>query len=179
MLYARKGDTDTSGLTGTKERYEKDSDCYEALGTLDELNCMLSLCRSFARKQHADEIHMTKEIKNIQENLFIIQAELAGADKSLQEGHVKNMERIIDSIEQIIPPQHSFVIPGETQLSAWLDYARTVSRCVERTVLRSHKTRPVSAMTRTYFNRLSSLLYALARYAVTHENVHEDAPSYT
>jgi len=178
MLYTRKGDSGTSGLVGTKERFEKDSDCYEALGTLDELNCLLGLCRSYAKKQRAEEIDTAKEIKNIQENLFIIQAEIAGSDKSLQDDHIKNIERVIDSIEQLIPPRHSFIIPGEIKLSAWLDYARAVSRRAERSVLRSHKTRPVSAMTRAYLNRLSSLLYALARLTVAYENVHEDAPSY-
>lgn len=178
MLYTRKGDTGTSGLVGTKERFEKDSDCYEALGTLDELNCLLGLCRSYTRKQHVEEIDTAKEIKNIQENLFIVQAELAGSDKSLQENHVQGAEHTIDSIEQLIPPRHTFVIPGETALSAWLDYARAVSRRAERSVLRSHKTRPVSAMTRAYLNRLSSLLYALARLAVAYENIQEDAPSY-
>ena len=178
MLYTRKGDTGTSGLVGTKERFEKDSDCYEALGTLDELNCLLGLCRVYAKEQGSEELDTPKEIKNIQEHLFIIQAELAGSSKSLQDDHVQNAERVIDSIEQFIPPQESFVIPGETKLSAWLDYARAVSRRAERTVLRSHKTRPVSAITRVYLNRLSSLLYVFARYAVVSENKKEDAPSY-
>jgi cob(I)alamin adenosyltransferase len=178
MLYTRKGDTGTSGLIGTKERFEKDSDCYEALGTLDELNCLLGLCRSYAQEQHTEKIDTVKEIKNIQENLFIIQAELAGSDKSLRDDHIKNMEHVIDSIEQLIPPQHTFVIPGETRLSAWIDYARTVSRRAERIVLRSHKTRPVSTETCKYLNRLSSLLYALARFATAHKHVHEAAPSY-
>lgn len=178
MLYTRKGDGGTSGLVGTKERFEKDSDCYDALGTLDELNCLLGLCRSYAKEFHSDEIHIANEIRNIQEKLFIIQAELAGAEKSIQEEHIINMEFIIDSIEQCIPPLNSFVIPGETNLSAWLDYARAVSRRTERIVLRSHKDRPVSVTTRTYLNRLSSILYAFARYAVAHENIQEDAPSY-
>lgn len=178
MPYTRKGDNGMSGLFGTNERFKKDSDCYESLGTLDELNCLLGLCRNYAKQQHMKEIDMPKEIKNIQEHLFIIQAELAGSDKSLQENSVLNAEHLIDSIEKLMIPQRTFIIPGETKLSAWFDYARTVSRRAERNVIRLHRIRPTSIIVRAYLNRLSSLLYAFARFACAYEKVHEDAPSY-
>jgi cob(I)alamin adenosyltransferase len=82
MLYTRKGDNGTSELLGTKERFPKNSPIFEALGTLDELNSLLGICRAQSYSSGI-ELDVALEIKNVQESLFIIQAELANADKSL------------------------------------------------------------------------------------------------
>ena len=114
----------------------------------------------------------------VQHNLFIVQAEIAGADKSLIKVRVDELECAINDIEALIANPHSFVLPGATELSAMLDYARAVSRRAERTVVAAHGVRPVSPTTAAYLNRLSSLLYALARYAATEAGVKECAPLY-
>lgn len=177
MLYTRKGDSGTSGLFGTKERFPKDSPVYNALGTLDELNSLLGVCR--AKAACAPEGHdIANEIMQAQQNLFIVQAELAGAEKSIPKVRVDELECAVNDIEALIQHPHSFILPGATELSALLDYARAVSRRAERTVVGARDSRPVSPTTAAYLNRLSSLLYALARYAATEAGVKEFAPLY-
>ena len=177
MLYTRKGDSGTSGLYCTTERFSKCDAVYEALGALDELNSLLGICRaSVPRKKHA--ISIAREIKTVQECLFIIQAELAGALKSLLPVHVKRLERVIGRIEELMRAPHAFVIPGATKMSALLDYARAMSRRAERSGLSVHTTRNLSPHTLAYLNRLSSLLYALARYVAGAEGKSELSPSY-
>lgn len=178
MLYTRKGDTGTSGLYCTAERFPKNSSVYDALGTLDELNSLLGVCRAFVTWKKQGDIRIAHEVKGIQECLFIIQAELAGALKSILPGHVKNMERVIARIEAIIEVPHGFIVPGSTRVSALLDYARSVSRRAERAVLDAHSFRTMSPDTLVYLNRLSSLLYALARYAAHLEGKKEASPAY-
>ncbi len=179
MLYTRKGDDGTSGLLGTKKRFPKNSPVYDALGTLDELNSLLGVCRACSSSSHKKGgIDIAHEIKNTQERLFIIQAELAGSSKSILYVHVEELERTIEKIEKLIENPHAFVIPGTTGLSALFDYARSVSRRAERRVLEVRARREVSSFTRAYLNRLSSLLYALARYTATLAGVKESSPSY-
>ena len=177
MLYTRKGDDGTSGLLGTKKRFPKNSPVYDALGTLDELNSLLGVCRAYAMRKKR-KIDIAGEIRNVQEQLFIIQAELAGAPKSILPKHIKELESTIKKFEKLIENPHAFVISGTTELSALLDYARAVSRRAERQVLGAQKTQKVSSPTRTYLNRLSSLLYALARYTATIKGAKESSPSY-
>ncbi|MDP3763234.1 MAG: cob(I)yrinic acid a,c-diamide adenosyltransferase [bacterium] len=177
MLYTRKGDDGTSGLLGTKERFPKNSPVYDALGTLDELNSLLGVCRACSVREKGG-VDVSDEIQNVQERLFIIQAELAGAPKSILLEHIKELESTIEKFEKLIANPHAFVISGTTELSAMLDYARAVSRRAERKVLGAQTTRKVSAPTRTYLNRLSSLLYALARYAASTKGTKESSPSY-
>lgn len=177
MLYTRKGDNGASGLFGTKKRLPKNSLVYDALGTLDELNSLLGICRLFTASI-SGEISFQKGIRDAQEALFIIQAELAGSDKHIDKVRVKDLEDVIDHIETIIGNPHSFVIPGATAVSAFLDYARTVTRRAERSVIAVTATQKVSDESVAYLNRLSSLLYAFARYAAAKEGAKEVSPSY-
>lgn len=179
MLYTRKGDAGTSGLFGTKERFPKNSPIYDALGTLDELNSLLGLCYA-----HAALIESTKPfsvsvlVRTVQQHLFIIQAELAGTEKRITQQQVEQMEEMIARLESLITNPHSFVIPGATELSALFDYARAVSRRAERSVVAAGAMRQVSPPTSAYLNRLSSLLYALARYAAAQAGAKEASPAY-
>ncbi len=177
MLYTRKGDTGTSGLFGSKERFPKDSPVYEALGTLDELNSLLGVCRAKAGVLSTFS-DVASELVRVQQNLFIVQAEIAGAEKSIPKVRVDELECAVNDIEALIHNPHSFVLPGATELSALLDYARAVSRRAERAVIAARGIRPVSAFTAAYLNRLSSLLYALARYTAMEAGVKEPAPAY-
>jgi cob(I)alamin adenosyltransferase len=176
MLYTRKGDGGTSGLFGTKERIPKNNPIYDVLGTLDELNSLLGLCRAKSTQYHYFDIHTA--LLHVQQCLFVVQAEFAGAPKELGQEAVKELENTIDTIETILQGPHSFVVPGSTELSALLDCARAVSRRVERTAIEASSWRNVSLATYAYLNRLSSLLYALARYAALHEGGQESLPTY-
>lgn len=175
MLYTRKGDKGMSGLFGTKKRFPKDSAVYEALGSVDELNSLLGLCYAHARSQR--QLAIQKELRATQEVLFIVQAELAGSQKRVLQSHVATLEQRIDEIEGLFQNPHSFVIAGATELSALLDYTRAVARRSERAVVRTGE-KFSSRETRTYLNRLSSLLYALARYAAHGAQAPETVPSY-
>ena len=175
MLYTRRGDTGTSGLYGTNDRLPKHAAIYDALGTLDELNALLGLV--YAEANHAASPIATS-IRAVQETLFIIQAELAGAKQHLSTSAVTDLETQIAVLETEIEPLRSFIIPGATILTAWCDYARTVTRRAERMVSRLQTDQPVSAPILAYLNRLSSLLYALARYCAAHAQTAESTPSY-
>jgi len=176
MLYTRDGDKGTSGLFGTK-RLSKDNPVFEALGTVDELNSLLGICR--ARSNKMNDALITNEILKVQECLFIIQAELAGVPKSLGQCHIDSLEQTIEGFESEIANLHSFVIPGATELSALFDYTRAVSRRAERSVIAVRSGTLVSPETLAYLNRLSSFLYALARYSVVKEGKKEISPSYS
>lgn len=182
MLYTRKGDTGTSGLFGTKDRYPKHSAIYESLGTVDELNSLLGVCRAKANKEciekRTDEPDIASELLNIQEHLFIIQAELAGTDKTITQKQVAELEQATERFEQRITNPHAFVIPGTTEYSALCDYARAVARRAERAVMGAQSIRPVSPSTLAYLNRLSSFLYALARSVATKDATLELSPTY-
>jgi cob(I)alamin adenosyltransferase len=178
MLYTRKGDTGESGLFGTKERFAKDSSIYEALGTLDELNSLCGLCRAKFEALPHDSIHIANLLHAVQGHLFIVQAEFAGADKAIAQKHIDWLEQTIDVIEKTAGNPRAFVIPGANEMSALLDLARAVSRRAERTLVHARATREVSTPTYAYMNRLSSLLYALARYAAYSEEISEDHPTY-
>jgi len=169
MLYTRKGDRGTSGLFGTKERFPKESPVYDALGTLDELNALLGICFAHSKK---------KEVGTVQQHLFIIQAELAGAQKSITQEQVTELERMTDALEALVPHQGSFVVSGSTKMSALFDYARAVSRRTEREVIKAQSIRACSPTTYAYLNRLSSLLFALARHESAKAGIVEQAPKY-
>lgn len=175
MLYTRKGDTGTSGLFGTKERLPKDAPIYEALGTLDELNSLVGLCRAFARLEMPSA---AQTLYMVQERIFVVQAELAGAPKHLEIDAVPSLESEIETFEGLMRNSHSFVIPGETPLSALFDLARTVTRRAERRVTAIANVFPVRNTTKAYLNRLSSLMYALARASAHSAGAREKSPTY-
>lgn len=179
QLYTRKGDGGTSGLFGTTERFPKDSPIYEALGAVDELNSLLGVCYAVAERRHpADTDSIRSAVRAAQEKLFIIQAELAGAEKKILPQDVRELEDTIARLESAGINPHSFIIPGATELSAFFDYARATSRRTERAVIAARSVRPLSADAYAYLNRVSSLLYALARFSAKMEERKELTPSY-
>lgn len=182
MLYTRAGDTGTTRTFSCDQRISKSSAIAEALGSLDEINSLIGLCKvaSGKIKMTAAERLVEHLLHEVQENLFIIQAELAGADKSISKEKVGEVERIVDAIEKDLPPITTFFISGGTELAALFDVARTIARRAERrvvAVVEEGKVK-VSPLTLSYLNRLSSLLYAFARYANHFAGVSEDSPSY-
>ncbi len=178
MLYTRKGDGGTTKLFACDQRISKSSATAEALGSLDEINSLLGFVKSKSAQAE-------KEILNtVQQNLFIIQAELAGAPKTIAESKVKEVEKIVDDIEKELPPIKSFFVPGGDELSAMFDYARTVARRAERRVVAVAEesgplgNRRIGEFSLAYLNRLSSLLYALARLMNHKSGITEEVPSY-
>lgn len=175
FFYTCKGDKGKSCVGG--KRISKDSPASESLGALDELNSLLGLIRSQRVSSDFKNI-----LKNIQENLFIIQANVAKLvfgknlkTPSFSKNEVLKMERLIDSFEKEIKLERGFVVSGENDISAWLDYARAVARRVERHTVKIKKVKPEIL---AYLNRLSSLLFVLARVVSKRAKVKERHPSY-
>src|SRR3989338_2297202 len=173
MLYTRKGDKGTTKTFGCDQRISKSSAVAEALGTLDEANSFIGLCKAKARKGKfvLGKTKIDEILHGVQKNLFIAQAEVAGASMYIEEAKVKEVEEIVDAIEKELPPIKTFFIPGSSELSAMFDVARTVARRAERRVVgvvdsyakeknkKVDEKEPVSEFTLAYLNRLSSLLY--------------------
>ena len=143
---------------------------------MDELNAFLGFVKIHAK----DSPRVATIIRDIQESLFIIQAETAGADKRLKDGTVEEAGKIVNDIEKEIPPIKGFSIAGGTELSALLDVARTLARRAERRLIavKEMNLRDLSPETLAYMNRLSSLLFALARLANHQAGVAEENPRY-
>lgn len=183
MLYTGKGDTGTTRVLDSKERMTKSSALAEALGSMDEVNSFLGLCKvKSTEKDFVVDGELFKDLVHaIQKNLFIIQAELAGAGKTIDEEKLRHMEKVIGIIERELPPITSFFISGGTELAALFDVARTLARRAERRVVAVHesKVRELGAFSLAYLNRLSSILYALARLSNHKSGIKEDAPDYT
>ncbi len=193
MWYTRKGDTGSTKTLRQKPgvRISKSSCTTEALGSLDELNSFLGFLkvRALQLPMEVGGTPLAALIHGVQENLFIIQAELAGADKRITPEKVLALEKIIDAAEKKLPPVQSFCVSGGApkgrwsaarELAALLDVARTIARRAERGAVAAleKKEATLSADTSAYLNRLSSLLYALVRFLHHNARVPEAAPSY-
>lgn len=190
MLYTRKGDTGTTKVYDSAEgtRMSKSSPLAEALGSLDEVNSYLGQCKvlSFSINYRLGEGKLKKPehfgviVHDLQEKLFIVQAELAGAKKKITAAQVKKVEKWIDTAEKELPPIKSFFIAGGTELACKFDYARTLARRAERRVVlvKEMESKRISKHSLAFLNRLSSILYALARLSNHKYGVSEVAPQY-
>lgn len=199
MLYTRKGDKGDTSFFGCNQRFLKNSALVEALGSIDEINSLLGICKAKSGKIKikisGKNIFLTEIIEQIQQDLFIIQANLAGADKKITAEKVKYLENIIDEIEKQLPLIKNFFVSGGSELSALFDYSRAVSRRAERKAVAlaesgKNKTLPrseltigssttgVTAETLAFLNRLSSVLYAIARILNFKAGKKEKTPLY-
>jgi cob(I)alamin adenosyltransferase len=175
MLYTKNGDNGKTNMFGCcDQKISKSSAITEALGSLDEINSYLGVIKSKTKDKKDYGI-----IHDIQNNLFIIQAQVAGADKKIKEGEVKNLEKIIDKIEKELPQIKTFLISGANEDSANFDFARTLARRAERRVVavNDEELVKIDSQTLAFMNRLSSLLYAFARHTAM-KNGTEESPKY-
>jgi cob(I)alamin adenosyltransferase len=170
-IYTRTGDTGSTGLVGGA-RIDKDETKVEAYGDIDELNSYLGVCKESATGPAAALI--SDILITIQNELFDIGAELATPVESHWEGmlkagpeHVRQLESWIDKLNEPLPTLRSFILPGGSLLSAHIHVARTICRRAERHICKLHKLEPVSPHILQYINRLSDLLFVMAR-AVVH-----------
>ena len=196
MLYTRKGDKGTTKVFNCDQRFSKNEIVAEALGTMDELNSFLGLCKTHAKREglSVGNSAVYEIVDTAQQNLFIIQAQIAGANKSMTNKKVSEMETVIDEIEKKLSPINSFFVSGGTELATFFDIARTIARRAERRLVAFYLERDgaVSAYGKNsddkaddvlnpvlvYANRLSSLLYVLARFANNNAGVSEETPAY-
>jgi cob(I)alamin adenosyltransferase len=168
-LYTRSGDDGTTGLF-SGARVSKNHPRIEAYGTVDELNACLGLCIAACGSSQSELVIRTI-LSKIQSRLFDIGADLAtpeGAKNEsrivrISEDHVSESERWIDEIDSKNPPLQTFIMPGGSELAARLHLARTVCRRSERLIVGLAHTEPVGEALLRFMNRVSDLLFAMAR----------------
>ena len=176
-LFTGKGDKGTTtAFDCNQQRISKASELPEALGALDELNAFLG----FAKMRAGESERIRNAVRDMQENLFIVQAQVGGAEKKLTDGIVATTSRTVNEIETEIPRLQGFCIAGGTELSALLDVCRTLARRAERRIIavKEKGVRELPEETMAYLNRLSSLLFAYARLANHLAGVEEENPRY-
>jgi cob(I)alamin adenosyltransferase len=165
-LYTKTGDDGTTGLFGGG-RISKASVRVGAYGSVDETNAAVGMARATILGGAMDEV-----LARVQEDLFTVGAELAcvpGREAKLAmtllgAPDIERVERAIDSADAACPPLRSFVLPGGSPQAAALHVARTVCRRAERSLLALDDAPPRRELV-IYLNRLSDLLFALARQA--------------
>ncbi len=169
-IYTRTGDDGTTGLL-YGGRVPKDDLVTEAYGTTDEAVAVLGLARSLT----ADET-MAADLLTLQRELFVVGADLAANPKErrkltdgvslVTEDMVERLEKRIDDLVAKRPFPDVFIVPGADPASAAIDVARSTVRRAERAVVAlEHAQREVNPIVRRYLNRLSDLLFVLARWA--------------
>ena len=165
-LYTRRGDAGETDLLGGP-RVSKDHLRVEAYGAVDELNAAVGAAR--AASVHEDLRDIAREI---QERLFEVGGTLAAPDPQrraksgvpeLDAQQVDSVERHIDRLEQEVEPLRRFVLPGGTAAAAAFHVARTACRRAERRCVALHGREPLDAVLLGYLNRLSDLLFVMAR----------------
>jgi cob(I)alamin adenosyltransferase len=166
-IYTRTGDTGETSLFGG-QRVSKDSLRVEAYGSVDELNAILGMAR--ARIANA-EIHSLLE--QLQSELFDLGADLATplegkrpakrAVPRITPDQVARLEELIDQYETELEPLQRFILPGGAEGAAMLHFARTVCRRAERRSVSLSKQEQLNPEILKYLNRLSDLLFVLAR----------------
>jgi cob(I)alamin adenosyltransferase len=176
MYYTGKGDKGTTKLFNSKDRIDKGEQIFEVLGSLDELNSWLGLTSIEAK----DDLEVLEIIRKTQNDLFTCQAHFARSDVKIPNDFVSKLEEKIAEISDRIKPRTSFVLSGGSKLSANLDVGRTLARRAERQALKlnSEDKKELDEIIFIYLNRLSSLLYVLARLANDIYEAKESAPEY-
>jgi cob(I)alamin adenosyltransferase len=175
-IYTKTGDDGTTGLFGGA-RVKKASLRVDAYGTVDELNACIGVARSTKPDAFIDGV-----LAQVQVDLFTLGAELAtvpGKEGNLSmtlvgDADSERLERAIDEAEKGLPALKNFVLPGGSPQAASLHLARTVCRRAERAVLGIDDAQPRMELV-VYLNRLSDLLFVLARKANATLGV-EDVP---
>ncbi len=187
-LYTGRGDNGTTTLFHCDQgRISKSANIIEALGSLDELNAYIGIVKVYGDIEQIKitinprkKIMISKILEDIQQILFIIQAEIAGSDMTVKKKSLNDIESIISIISDILPPITSFTVAGGSVLSAELDFSRTLSRRCERRIVAviDEGYLKVGPVTIAYLNRLSSLLFALSRYSNHFLSIKEEHPKY-
>ena len=165
-IYTKTGDKGDTSLFGG-QRVPKDALRIEAYGTVDELNSLLGV----ALADNAEPL-VDKVLGHVQRELFDLGADLATPRsndrkqiKRIEPRDAHALEKYIDNLETHLRPLRAFILPGGSPVAAWLHYARTVCRRAERAVVRLSRNEDIGEGITVYLNRLSDLLFVLARYA--------------
>lgn len=173
-IYTKTGDKGDTSLFGG-QRVPKDALRIEAYGTVDELNSVLGIVRADNTDAEIDAV-----LDRVQNDLFALGADLATPRsaatkqvKRIEPKDSKHLEKSIDSFEMHLKPLRSFILPGGSPVASRLHFARTVCRRAERTVVRLSRNEDIGDGITIFLNRLSDLLFVMARYANHVANIPE------
>jgi len=157
-IVTRTGDAGTTGL-GDGSRVAKDSPRIEAIGTVDELNSTIGLVLVEDLPAPIEAL-----LTDIQHDLFDLGGELSiPGHSAITPGHIERLEAAVERYNADLPPLKEFILPGGTRPAALIHVARTVCRRAERSVVALAATEAPTPSSRIYLNRLSDLLFVLAR----------------
>lgn len=165
-IYTRTGDEGSTSL-GSKQRVPKESLRVAAYGTVDELNSQLGVAIAAGLVSR-----LMQSLPVIQNELFHLGSDLAFLEEDkktfnipqIEARHVSSLEHLIDEFNEVVGPLENFILPGGSMGAALLHVARTVCRRAEREVAALSRVEPVGAQVLPYLNRLSDLLFVMARY---------------
>ena len=157
-IYTKTGDDGTTGL-GDGSRVQKDSARVEAYGTVDELNSVIGMVLAEGVSQD-----IATCLTRVQHELLDLGGELCiPGMTAIAPAHVEHLEKDLDGFNADLPALKEFILPGGSRAAATCHLARTVCRRAERRTLTLHHEAPVSAEALRYLNRLSDLLFVMAR----------------
>ena len=179
-LYTGSGDDGTTGLFGP-QRVHKDHPQVEACGAVDEVNALIGMAAAACEATDEAGAEILRVLKDLQSRLFDLGADLATPPGPKHEQKIKRItardvseiEAWIDSIEAGNEPLSDFVLPGGAEPAARLHLARTVCRRAERRLVNFGRSGPLNKHALIYMNRLSDLLFAMARRWNRHTGVAE------
>ncbi|HEX6928811.1 MAG TPA: cob(I)yrinic acid a,c-diamide adenosyltransferase [Gammaproteobacteria bacterium] len=167
-IYTRTGDTGTTGL-GDGTRVPKDDARVEAYGTVDELNSVIGMILA----ENVSE-NIRYRLDDVQHELFDLGSELCMPGYSaITAEHVTRLEDALDALNADLPALKEFILPGGGRAASACHLARTVCRRAERRVFTLSGNSGASAESLKYLNRLSDLLFVMARVLARHESGRE------
>jgi cob(I)alamin adenosyltransferase len=166
-IYTRRGDDGSTGLFGGP-RVRKDDLRVSAYGDVDELNSALGVAR-----EELPEGDLRALVDALQSELFTLGAQLATPDATaapkevprITPQQIERLEREIGRLTEELPPMKNFILPGGSRAGAALHFCRTICRRAERKVVELAESSPVPVEALAYVNRLSDLLFMMARAA--------------
>jgi cob(I)alamin adenosyltransferase len=167
-IYTRTGDKGTTGL-GDGSRVDKDHLRIEAIGSVDELNSTIGLLLTEVLPED-----IRQDLTHIQHRLFDLGGELSMPGHSLiRDEQVRLLENRLDALNAPLPPLEDFILPGGSPAAALCHLARALCRRAERSLVRLSRQEPVSESALKYLNRLSDLLFVMARALNRHAGKEE------
>jgi len=168
-IYTRTGDEGTTGL-GDGTRIAKDAARVEAYGTVDECNSAIGMVLAVPGLPPAVRDVLT----GVQHDLFDLGGELCiPGHRAITDAHVERLEQALDNFNADLPPLKEFILPGGGPAAAACHLARTIARRAERRAWTAAREEKMAAEPMRYLNRLSDLLFVLARVLARHENGQE------
>lgn len=165
-VYTKRGDKGETDLLGGSAA-KKDSLKVDSYGSVDEASAFIGIARYYTKNRVIKE-----RLRKIQDKLLVLGGFLASDDKGkdmlkdqITEADIKLLEEYIDEYNKKLPPMFHFILPGDEEVSAHFHVARTIVRRAERKIVSLTREENLNPLLQKYVNRLSDLMFVLARYS--------------